>query len=71
MIGAAGFMAGPKQEAAGPRFSVEKEAGSRFAWVVDKTTNERLKRFDVLKGEGKNNGWNRADAMAEQLNKTA
>ena len=64
-------MAAPKAQRSGVRFVVKKETGSKYAWVVDTMTGERLKRFDVLKGKDKRNGWNMADAMAERLNNDA
>ncbi len=64
-------MAAPRQQETGPRFTVKKESGSRFAWVVDTMTGERLKRFDVLKGKDRRNGWNMAEEMAFRLNRDA
>lgn len=48
------------------RFKVKKESGSRYAYVVDTSHNdERIHRFDVLKGDG----WTDATKCCERMNK--
>ena len=50
------------------RFVVLKASGSRFAYVNDTEKGRTVKRYDILKGHGKANGWEMANAHAKQLN---
>lgn len=52
----------------GDRYVVLKVSGSRFAYVQDTQERRTVKRYDILKGEGKHNGWNMAEAHAAALN---
>lgn len=51
-----------------PRYIVRKESGSRYAYVTDNSTGRTIKRYDVLRGDGKRNGWVMADRHAADLN---
>ncbi|MCL6710472.1 hypothetical protein M8R20_46120 [Pseudomonas sp. R2.Fl] len=51
-----------------PRFVVLKASGSRFAYVNDTLKGVTVKRYDILKGDGKRNGWNMAKRHADDLN---
>jgi hypothetical protein len=50
------------------RFVVVKASGSRFAYVNDTQEGRTVKRYDILKGTGRRNGWEAAKAHAESLN---
>jgi hypothetical protein len=52
------------------RYVVQKVSGSRYAYVYDTKAMRVQARYDILKGEGKRNGWNLAAAHAARLNKT-
>lgn len=52
------------------RYVVQKVSGSRYAYVYDTKAMRVHARYDILKGEGKRNGWNLAEAHAARLNKT-
>lgn len=54
-----------------PRYYAKKESGSHWVYVMDRESLGYLKRFNMLRGVGKNNGWDRADAMCKQLNDRA
>lgn len=54
--------------AEGQRFYVAKESGSEWARVIDRSTGRQIKRFNVLRGDGKRNGWNQADELCRRLN---
>ena len=51
------------------RYVVAKAEGSRFAYVMDTQNKLALERYDVMKGRDKRNGWNRAQAHVDRLNK--
>lgn len=55
-------------EGAAQRYVVQKQSGSRYAYVKDTQSGRILGRYDILKGVGKRNGWNLADAHADRLN---
>lgn len=47
------------------RYAVRKESGSRYAFIVDTHYNdERLYRYDVLKGDG----WGQAEEKCKRMN---
>lgn len=50
------------------RYVVLKASGSRYAYVNDTLLRRTVKRYDILKGDGRWNGWNLADAHAKRLN---
>jgi hypothetical protein len=50
------------------RYVVLKASGSRFAYVNDTQGGKTIRRYDILKGAGKWNGWELAKAHAERLN---
>lgn len=50
------------------RYVVDKKSGSVWAIVVDTHTGLTVKRFHILKGVGKNNGWCRADRYKDEMN---
>ena len=52
-------------------FIVSKVSGSQYARVLNARTGVQLARFDILKGHGSNNGWEKAKAYAAQLNRIA
>jgi len=60
---------GPRQDAKpSHRYYVRKESGSQWARVMDGTTGQVVKRFNVLTGLGKRNGWQQATALCARLN---
>lgn len=50
-----------------PRYKVTKEAGSRWAHVIDTWNGFSTGRFNVLKADG----WAQADRYCQRLNKAA
>ena len=50
------------------RYVVLKASGSRYAYVNDTLIGKTIKRYDILKGAGRWNGWNLAEAHANRLN---
>lgn len=55
-------------EAQVARYVVQKASGSRYAYVRDTLLGATVRRYDILKGAGRWNGWNLADAHAKRLN---
>ena len=52
----------------GMRYYVNKLSGSHLASVVDAKTGRVMKSFNVLKGDGRKNGWSLAETMCAAMN---
>lgn len=50
------------------RYVVLKASGSRFAYVQDTHELRTVKRYDIFKNYGKQNGWECAKRHADALN---